>query len=132
MVCTHLGHIDDQDTRHTGQDDHEHGESIGRIDEIVYSQHQTEGRTNTHQDHHYVHGDADKPGVIDIVVLDVAALIRKKQPKDHKETLVHIECTDEVAKVVTLAHFKDSYRILICILCKSVKRERGRGSGKSA
>ena len=39
------------------------------------------------------------------MVLDVATLIGKKEPKDHNKTLVYIKGTDEVAKVVTLALF---------------------------
>ena len=134
MVYTYLGHIDDEDACHTGRNDHEHSESIGRIDEKVYGQHQTEGGTDTHQDHYYVHRDADEPWVIDVVVLDVAALIGKEQPEDHQETLVHIECTNEVAKVgATVALFIDSYCICSLILWKSVswwraEREGGRDS----
>ena len=71
----------------------------------MYCQHQTKWGANPHQDHDNVDWDANKAGVIDVVVLDVATLVGKEEPKDHDKTLVYIKGTNEVAKVLTVALF---------------------------
>lgn len=56
------------------------------------------------------------------MVLHVATLIGKEEPKDHNKTLVYIKGTDEVAKVVTLALFiNDSLIFSIVLLCARIK-----------
>ena len=126
--CTYLGHVYDEKACHAGDNDHEHGKTISRINEEVYCQHQTKWGTNPHQDHDNVDWDANKAGVIDVVVLDIATLVGKEESKDHDKTLVYIKGTDEVAKVVTVALFINDYLIFSTLGLKwwGERREVGR------
>ncbi len=72
----------------------------------MHSQHKTERCSNANKDHHNVHGDTDKPRVIDVEVLDVPALVGQKQTKDNEQSLVHVEGSNEITIVVTLTVFK--------------------------
>ena len=115
-MSTNLGYIDDEQTGHTGCNDHQHSQHIRSINKVVHSQHQTERCSNTNKDHHNVHGDTDKAGVVDIEILDVPALVGQKQTKDDQQSLVDIESSNEVTIVVALTLLKSFLFISIIIL----------------
>ncbi len=56
----YLGDEEDEETGHTGCDDHEHRQAIGGINEVVYGEDEAQGASNAHHDHHDVHGNADE------------------------------------------------------------------------
>ena len=115
--------MQDEQAAHAGDDDHEHGQPVGGVDEKVDGQHQTERSPDPHHDDHDVHGDAHEAGVVDVEVLDVAALVGQEEPEDHQQALVDVEGADQVAKVVALALLKDEDFVLCVVL-----RWRKRGS----
>lgn len=82
----------------------------------MHGQHQTERSSNTHQNDHNVHGDADKPRVVDVVVLDVATLVGQEEAEHNQQTLVHIQRPDQVREVVTLTQLVDVVHIIIAVL----------------
>lgn len=82
----------------------------------MHGQDETEWSSNTHQDHHDVHGNADIARVVDVVVLDVTALVGQEQAKDHQQALVHVQRTNQVRVVVALTHFIDIQQIFGIVL----------------
>ena len=115
-VQSYLGYVEDEQTRHAGSNDHQHSQHIRSIDEVVYSQHKTERCSNTNEDHHNVHGDTDKPRVVDVEILDVPALVGQKQTKDNQQSLVDIESSNEITIVHALTKFQLSNGIIIIVV----------------
>ena len=114
--------MQDEQAAHAGDDNHEHGQAVGGVDEEVDGQHQAQRRPDPHHDDHDVHGDAHEAGVVDVEVLDVAALVGQEEPEDDQEALVDVESTDQVAKVVALALLEDEDLVLCVVLWLSKRR----------
>ena len=91
-------------------------------------QHQTQRSPNAHHNHHNVHGDGDEARVVDVVVLDVAALVGQEEAKHNQQALVDVESSDQVVEVVTLALFVDLQSVLFVVLVESVS---GAGNQKN-
>ena len=113
---TNLRYVKDEQTGHAGCNNHEDSQSISRVNEVVDSQDKTERCSNANKDHHNVHGDADKPWVIDVEVFNIPALIGQEESKHNKKSLVHIECSDEIAIIVTETLFVSTSNIIAIIL----------------
>ena len=120
IYTSHLRYKENEEARHGGHNDHEYSQGIGRVDEQVLRQHQTQRSSNAHHYHHNVHGNAGKPGVVYEVVLHVAALVGQEEAKHHQETLVDIEGANEIVEVVTVTLFIHLQCVSIIIL--SVQR----------
>ena len=119
-VQAYLGYVEDEQTGDAGCNDHQHSQHVCSIDEVVYSQHETERCSNTNQDHHNVHGDTDKARVIDVEVLDVPALVGQKQAKDNQQSLVDIERSNEVTIVLTLTLFKHPKNVIVIVVLQQL------------
>lgn len=115
-VHTNLGYVKDEQTGHAGCNNHEDSQSIGRIYEVVDSQDKTERCTNADKDHHNVHGDADKSWVIDVEIFNIPALIGKEESKHNKKSLVHIECSNKIGIIITIARLISTLNIIAIIL----------------
>ena len=113
VYSMYLGYEEDEEAGHGGQYDHQHGQGVGGVDKQVLREDQTQRGSNPHHNDHDVDRDAGEPRVVDVVVLDVAALVGQEQPKHHQETLVDVESSDEVVEVVADTLFKH----LQCVLC---------------
>ncbi len=122
-TCTYLGNVENEKTGHAGGDDHEHGQAVGGVDEMMNGQHEAQGCADAHHDDHNVHGDADEARVVDVSVLDVAALVGKEEPKDDKKTFVDVESSDQVPIVVTVTLFVVVDHVIVIILVGGRGRE---------
>ena len=117
-VTTNLWHKEDEQTGHAGCNDHEDSQCIGSINEEVDSQDKTQRSPNANKDHHNVHGDTDKPRVIDVEVLDISALIGQEQTKHNQQSFVHVQCSNQVAILLTGALLIHKDNVIVAVLIR--------------
>ena len=108
---SHLGHKYDEHAGECRGNDHEHSKPICSVSEEVNSQHQSQRCSYADQNHHDVHGNANKTGVVDVIIFDVATLVGQKQATHHQQAFVDVQGTNQVDKVITLAFFMDSLNV---------------------
>ena len=101
----HLGHIEHQQANSAGKDDHGHGQSVRGVNEVLFGKDETERSTDTNDDDNKVGGNADKAGVVDEEVLDVAALVGQEEAKHDQQPLVHVQGPHKVREILAVALF---------------------------
>lgn len=99
----HLGHIEHQQANSAGKDYHGHGQSVGGVNEVLFGKDETERSTDANDDHDKVGGNADKAGVVNEEVLDVAALVGQEEAKHDQQSLVDVQGPHKVREILAVA-----------------------------